>query len=166
MVTSRMPVSAEMFSIPVNHDFLYVSRLASSMGIWPWVDVFMSTQLQNLLLSDLSAGPVATGDAIGDESASNLLLALRGDGVIVKPDLPIVPTDASFIAESAKSGVPLIASTTSNNGVKTTYAVAIQRSGSSNTTFSLSKSDLGITTSAYFYNYFTQTATLVQPGGL
>src|SRR6202011_2464256 len=96
-------VSSDGFGSSRYHDFLYTSRLASAMGIWPWVDVFASTQTQNLLFSNLSAGPVGTGDALGSESAGNLLLALRGDGVIVKPDSPIAPTDASYIAESAKT---------------------------------------------------------------
>src|SRR5262249_46847248 len=34
--------------------FLYGSRLASALGVWPWSDVFMSSELDNLLLATLS----------------------------------------------------------------------------------------------------------------
>jgi hypothetical protein len=159
-------VTGDGFNSGYYHDFLYTSRFTSSLGIWPYTDIYTSTQLQNLLLGDLSAGPVGTGDAIGTESASTLLLALRADGVIIKPDFPIVPTDGAFMAESAGTGVPLIASTTSNNGVTTTYATAIPGTPNTTSTFSLSMSDLGITAPAYFYNYFSQTASEVQPGGI
>jgi len=151
------------------HNFIYTSRLAYSMGIWPWTDVYSSTQTYDLLLGNLSAGPVGTGDAIGSQKPANLLLAIRADGVIVKPDTPLVPTDGAFVTEAVagqNNGPPLIASTTSSNGVITTYAVAIPQSNSSSTTTgTFSTSDLGISGTAYFYNYFTGIATEVSPGG-
>ncbi|MGA3171889.1 MAG: RICIN domain-containing protein [Chthoniobacteraceae bacterium] len=158
-------VSGDGFSPGMYHDFLYVSRLTSSVGIWPYSDIYLSTQLQDLLLGDLSGGPVGTGDAIGTESASTLLLALRADGVIIKPNAPIMPTDAAFMAESTGAAVALVASTTSTNGMTTTYATAVPGPNNASA-FSLSMSDLGITSPAYFYNYFSQTATEVQPGGV
>lgn len=45
--------------------FLFNGRLASALGIWPWSDVFMSSETSNLLLSVLSASMVGVGDAIG-----------------------------------------------------------------------------------------------------
>jgi len=36
--------------------FLFGSQLASSLGIWPWVDVFFSQDRENLLLATLSGG--------------------------------------------------------------------------------------------------------------
>jgi hypothetical protein len=39
--------------------FLYDSRLATAVGLWPWTDVFFSNELPNLILSTLSAGPWA-----------------------------------------------------------------------------------------------------------
>ena len=73
------------------HDFLYTSRFASALGIWPWSDVFMSGETNNLLISNLSAGPVGTGDEIGKENRANILKAIRADGVIIKPDTAVVP---------------------------------------------------------------------------
>jgi hypothetical protein len=86
---------------PSNWDqFLYGSQLAGALGVWPWSDVFMSTEPNNLLLATLSAGPVGVGDPIGALSANNLLLAVRADGIIVKPDVPLVPLDQTIINDS------------------------------------------------------------------
>jgi hypothetical protein len=94
-------VSNDGFNQAQWDDFLYGSQLAGSLGAWPWTDVFMSPQTNNLLLSTLSAGPVGVGDAIGQQSAANIFQTARPDGVIVKPDAPIVPTDATYLAEAA-----------------------------------------------------------------
>ena len=53
--------------------FLYTSRLASALGIWPWADVFMSTDADDALIATLSAGMVGNGDEIGAENKENLL---------------------------------------------------------------------------------------------
>ena len=82
--------------------FLYGARLASALGLRPWADVFMSDELDNLLLATLSAGPVGVGDGIGSVNRENLLHAVRADGVIVRPDVPLAPTDQAFI-EAARS---------------------------------------------------------------
>src|SRR5258705_8622905 len=71
-------------------NFLYASRLASALGIWPWTDVFMSTEADNLLVATLSAGMVGIGDRIGTESKENLMRAVGTDGMIVKPGLPLL----------------------------------------------------------------------------
>lgn len=94
-------VSNDGFNASQWDDFLYGSQLCASLGAWPWTDVFMSSQTNNLLLSTLSAGPVGVGDAIGQQSAANIFQSARPDGVIVKPDVPIVPTDATYLAEAA-----------------------------------------------------------------
>src|SRR5207302_8156464 len=93
-------VSHDRFSSTRWNPFLYASNLAGVLGIWPWSDVFMSTETDNLLLSTLSAGIVGVGDPIGAESKANLLQTIRGDGVIVKPDVPIVPVDAMYIQDA------------------------------------------------------------------
>ena len=60
--------SGDRFNTNHWNNFLYTSRLAASMGIWPWADVYMSGETDNVLLSTLSAGPVGIGDAIGAEN--------------------------------------------------------------------------------------------------
>ena len=88
---------------------LYVSTLAGSLGEWPWVDVFMSRDTPNVLLATLTAGMVGVGDATGEFNKENLALAARPDGVIVKPDRPITPIDATFLANATKKNEPMIA---------------------------------------------------------
>jgi hypothetical protein len=104
-------VSDDRFDRPKWDMFLYDSQLASALGIWPWVDVFMSGETTNLLLANLSAGPVGVGDALGKVNAANLFQVARPDGVIVKPDVPIVPTDATYVGEGAGRMPAMVAST-------------------------------------------------------
>lgn len=80
--------------------FLYTSQLAAALGMWPWCDVFKSGELGNMTVAVLSAGAVGTGDVMGKESPENIRLAARADGVLVKPDRPMVPTDDSYLREA------------------------------------------------------------------
>jgi hypothetical protein len=136
------------------------------MGIWPWTDVFKSPETNNLLLSTLSAGPVGTGDALDQENKESLFKAMRPDGVIIKPDAPLLPTDASYIAEGQKQDLPLVCSTYTEDplGIRTVYGVAIKLSGSGLDTLSIPASDLGISGAVYLYDYFANTGTKVNPG--
>ena len=78
----------------------------------------MSTETDNLLLSTLSAGVVGVGDPIGGESASNLFKTIRGDGVIVKPDAPIVPVDAMYVQDAQALNTPMAASTYTDTNLR------------------------------------------------
>ncbi|SEN93543.1 CBM35 domain-containing protein [Actinacidiphila rubida] len=115
--TTRYPnlttirVSDDRFDRPKWDMFLYDSQLAGSLGVWPWVDVFMSGETGNLLLANLSAGPVGVGDKLGKVNAGNLFKVVRPDGIIVKPDVPIVPTDATYVGEAAGRMPAMVAST-------------------------------------------------------
>jgi hypothetical protein len=141
-------------------DFLYGSRFARSLGIWPWTDVYMSGETDNILLSTLSAGPVGIGDAIGAENAANIFRAVRADGVIVKPDAPIVPDDATYIADAQKKAAPLVARTfTDHNGIKTDYIFAWNRRKASANTVRFSADS-----AAYVYDYFADTGRPVESG--
>jgi hypothetical protein len=121
-------VSEDRFSRSTWDAFLYTSRLASALGIWPWTDVFMSTETDNLLIATLSGGMVGIGDKIGTESKDNLLRAVRSDGVIVKPDAPLLPIDAMYTSDAAGSKRPMIASThTDHGGLRTAYVFAYSR---------------------------------------
>jgi hypothetical protein len=142
--------------------FLYGSQLAGALGVWPWSDVFMSSQTNNLLLSTLSAGPVGVGDPIGALNANNLLLAVRVDGIIVKPDVPLVPLDQTIIDDSAGLTHPMVASTSTNFGAITAHYVA-GYNRTSDLKLALSPSALGMTQPAYIYNYFTKAGKIVQP---
>lgn len=108
--------------------FLYTSRLARALGIWPWSDVFMSTETDNLLLADLSAGMVGIGDEIGKESAENLAHVARPDGVLVKPDESIHPVDAMYLADATGRRDPMVAWAHTDHGTRrTAYVFAYAR---------------------------------------
>ena len=151
--------SEDRFNTNRWNDFLYTSRLAASMGIWPWADVYMSTETNNVLLSTLSAGPVGVGDAIGEENKANLLEAVRADGVIVKPDAPIVPLDRSYIADAENKPSPLTASTyTDRGGIRTEYVFAFNRSKTPEDHVHFTLGELGVNGPAYVYDYFSGAA--------
>lgn len=121
-------VSDDRFDRPKWDMFLYDSQFAGALGIWPWVDVFMSGELDNLLLATLSAGPVGVGDALGKVNAGHLFQAARPDGIIVKPDVPIVPTDSTYVGEGAGEMPAMVASThAAHEGLTYRYVFAYAR---------------------------------------
>jgi hypothetical protein len=157
--------SGDRFNTNHWNDFLYTSRLAASMGIWPWTDVYMSDETDNVLLSTLSAGPVGIGDAIGAEDKANLLQAVRADGVIVKPDTPIVPLDRSYIADAEMKAAPLTASTyTDRDGIKTEYVFAFNRPKTPDDTVHFAPAELGLSGPVYVYDYFSGAGKLLNDG--
>jgi hypothetical protein len=160
-------VSGDRFSNARWDNFLYASELASALGVWPWSDVFMSTETDNLLLSTLSAGVVGVGDAIGTESATNLLQSIRADGVIVKPDKPIVPVDSSFLQDAQALNTPMVASTYTDfgGGMRALYVFAYARGTNSPASANFTPDSLGLQGSVYVYNYFTGAGTVVPAGG-
>jgi hypothetical protein len=139
--------------------FLYGSRLASALGLWPWSDVFMSYEPDNLLLSTLSAGPVGVGDRIADISAGSLLRAVRKDGVIVKPDVPIIPVDEVFLNDAQADGKPMVAFTyTSFERSRALYLFAYQRGPAATSSFT--PAALGLSGPVYVYDYFSGSGRL------
>ncbi len=154
--------SGDRFNTGKWHNFLYTSRLASSLGIWPWADVYMSSETNNLLVSTLSAGPVGIGDAIGSENKANLMLAVRADGVIVKPDSPIVPLDRTYITEAEKKPAPVTAGTsTDSDGIKTGYIFAFNQPKTPDDNVSFSPADLELSGPTYVYDYFSGNGKLL-----
>jgi hypothetical protein len=139
--------------------FLYASRLIGAVGAWPFTDVFMSTETSNLLLATLSAGPVGVGDQIGTMSTANLLRAVRADGIIVKPDFPITPLDANYIANAQSLDRPMIAATSTSFGDWTGHYVFAYPQGSNNQV-SFTPANLGITGDSYVYDYFADSGAL------
>jgi hypothetical protein len=143
--------------------FIYDSRLASALGVWPWCDVFMSGETPNLIISTLSAGPVGVGDAIGSLNKQNLMRVVRGDGVIVKPDAPLVPVDQTFLRDAAGSGGPMIAATSTNYGeLHAGYVFAYPRGKDRRIMFDLR--ELGFTGSVYVFNSLTGQGRTVTSG--
>ena len=147
-------------------DFIYVSQLADSVGILPWCDVFKSGELGNMILSVLSAGPVGTGDSIGKENASNIFKAILPDGVIVKPDRPILPMDQTYQDGADHRKTPFLASTYTNHGtVRTSYVFAFPRDKSTRH-FEFNLRDLGQSGAAYVFDFAKDQSTLVGSDGV
>jgi hypothetical protein len=116
--------SDDRFELGKWENFLFTSQFAEALGIRPWCDVFMSGETGNMILGVLSAGPVGTGDRIGNEDKSNILLACRPDGLIVKPDRAAVPADSAYLDRMS----PFLASTYTLHGdLKTLYLFAFRR---------------------------------------
>lgn len=163
LTTSR--VSNDRFGLNHWNDFLYTSRLAYALGIWPWTDVFMSGETNNLLLATLSAGPVGIGDAIGAENTNNLFQSVRADGVIVKPDAPIVPLDRMYVADAGTNSFPMLAATyTEQNHVRTAYLFAYNRSKTQPATVRFNADELLVGSPVYVYDYFGGNLERVEEG--
>jgi hypothetical protein len=143
--------------------FLYTSRLASALGMWPWTDVFMSTETDNLLVATLSAGMVGIGDKIGAESKENLMRAVRTDGVIVKPDVPLVPIDAMYTSDALESNQPMLASAHTDHGAfRTSYVFAYNRDGHE-AQGAFTPTQVGIPREVYLYDTQARTARRLAP---
>jgi hypothetical protein len=146
--------------------FLYASRLASALGIWPWADVFMSTERDNVLIATLSAGMVGNGDKIGAENKENLLRAVRLDGVIVKPDTPLLPIDAMYRSDALgmlgagelRSAPPMIAAAHTDHGASRTVYVFAYSRGPVAAKAAFTAAQVGARQDVYIYDAQTRTA--------
>jgi hypothetical protein len=143
--------------------FLYSSRLAGALGVWPFADVFHSSERNNLILATLSAGPVGVGDPLGGLSKANLLKSVRADGVIVKPDVPAVPDDSVLIADAQNIDTPMIATAYSDfGGLRATYIFAYSRATASAVT--IKPSTYGIAGPAYLFDYLNAAGYPIDAG--
>jgi len=133
--------------------FLFTTQLGYQMGIWPWSDVFMSRETGNMIASVLSAGPVGTGDAIGREDKRNIFRACRADGVLVKPDVPLLPTDQAYLQQAKGEDKPVTAYTyTRHTDVTTGYLFCFATGETPVTQFSVRPSDLGMKGEVVIYS--------------
>lgn len=121
----------------------------------------MSRELPELILATLSAGPVGVGDALGQIDASNLRMAMRADSVLLKPDEPLEPIDASIIADAQSSGAPMIAATHSGDE---TEVFAYPRAGSRGQAI-VSLRKLGIEGPAYEWDWVRHVGRPIPAGG-
>jgi hypothetical protein len=140
--------------------FLYASTFIHATGAYPFSDVFMSGETANLLLATLSAGPVGIGDPIGTFNSANLRAAARADGILVKPDAPILPIDPIYQTSAAAADAPMIAAaSTTFSDLSAHYVFAYTQGKNATADFALD--DLGISSPVYVYDYF-QAAGAVQ----
>ena len=147
--------------------FLYNSRLASAVGLWPFADAAMSNNIRDVLLATLSAGPLGIGDDLGSVNGPNLRQAVRADGVIVKPDDPIVPIDAVYIADAAQQQTaPMIAATRTRHGdMQALYIFAYERTAGARSAITFSPAALGLPGQTYVYDYFGRQGQLISDNG-
>jgi hypothetical protein len=156
--------SQDGFSQANWNDFLYSSRFASAIGVWPFTDVFMSGQTNNLIAAALSAGPIGVGDPMGSIAQDKLLMAVRRDGVIVKPDVPATPLDSVFINDALGQDVPMVASTYSDygDGLRANYIFAFTRVA--NSTITIDPAAYGISGVAFLYDWVGGAGLVVDAG--
>jgi len=139
---------------------IYASRLAAAIGIWPWVDVFDSSEETNLMIATLSAGVVGASDAIGAANAHNLQRAARADGVIVKPDAPLVPTDSTFLGDAQKGPGPMVAYTyTDHPSNRAVYLFGFKRGDATTTAFT--PAEAGLAGQLFAYDVRLHAGTIV-----
>jgi len=159
-----MRVSPDRFEISKWEAFLYESRLAAAVGAWPWTDVYYSSESRNLLLGTLSGGPVGVGDALGGINFNNLAESVRPDGVIVKPDVPVTPIDQCYVNDAANLHQPMVAAAYVNHGgLQADYVFAYAQIPTA-TNSSFIPGQLGISGSAYIYDYFNHTGMVAAAG--
>ena len=154
-------VNADRFDRSRWEDDLYVSQLAAALGLWPWVDVLMSTETPNLLLATLSAGMVGIGDEIGKADRASLLRSVRPDGVIVKPDHPLVPLDTCYLSDAKGLHYPLVGRTyTDHKSLRTHYVFAFNRTNDCSVMI-LRPSALGLNEDVVAYDMRASTGHLL-----
>src|SRR5215471_3767123 len=157
-------VSPDRFERSRWDQFLYGSLLAGSVGIWPWCDVFMSSETDNLLLATLSGGIVGVGDRLGAINKASLYRSVRKDGVIVKPDAPLIPTDDSIQNDSRQAPSPMVAFTYTDHGtMRAAYVFANSRSSGVPVRFR--PASMGLSGQVYVYNKFTGSGRVIAAGG-
>jgi hypothetical protein len=147
-------VSEDTFTRDKWDQFFYSSRLASALGVYPFSDVFASSEKINMLIATLSSGVVGVGDRLGEINSENLLYAVRPDGVIVKPDVPAVPSDESILNDAHNAGEPLVSYTYTDHGpMRALYLFAHPRTDDRTATFT--PQSLGLGGDVYVYNWFS-----------
>jgi hypothetical protein len=121
--------------------------------------VFMSNQHDNLLLSTMTGGMMGVGDPINGADKASILRAIRADGVLIKPDVPILLTDRTIIAEAQGKTNPSIATTYSDHaGGRTTYVFGFTSSSAS---LSFTPAEFGYSGSVYVYDVNKQSGRVL-----
>ena len=144
-------VSDDAFERKWWRTFFYGSRLAWSVRVWPWTDNFGSGERDNLLISNLSAGIFGGSDQIGSADFASIKRALRADGTIIKPDVPILLMDRSIIDEAKGGPGATFATTyTQHTGGRFTYVFVF--SDKAGVTASFTPAELGYTGNVYVYD--------------
>ena len=150
--------------------FLYTNALARALGLTPFKDCFHAggehAEIE-ALLSVLSCGPVGVGDRLGQADPAVVHRTCRGDGTVVKPDVPIAAVDRAFLQHGVARPEPITATTTTTHAAGTwTYVLTINafRQGDA-VTSRVELADLGVTDPVVAYDWRTRTAEVLEAGG-
>jgi hypothetical protein len=153
-------VSDDRFNPEKYRDFVYTSLLADALKVRPFSDVFYSYERSNLVGAVLSSGPVGFGENIAKLDRASIMRSARQDGVIVRPDTNLVPTDATILSDSKDEHKPLVATASVNDGVLTTYAFCYRRPGDTGSVSFIPES-LGYRGQVYVYNIEDRSGLLI-----
>ena len=112
------------------------------------------------LMSVLSAGPVGIGDRINDVNKEIVMLMADGDGVIVKPDKPLVPIDRMYYTSAITNDIALTGYTHSEVSDAAWYYVlgvnATEAMG--NADFNITRKDIGAEGDYVAYDFIRKRA--------
>jgi hypothetical protein len=154
-------VSDDGFSRRLWDYFLYDAALAHAVGLWPWSDVYFSKGTPEVILDTLSGGPVGVGDPINGIDAANVKATMRGDSVLLKPDVPVRPIDAMYLSDAANLDAPMVAATHSGDEVE----VFAYPRGKTETRAMVSLKEIGIAGPAYVWDWVRHTGRVIPAGG-
>src|SRR5262249_48865371 len=127
---------------------------ASAVGLYPFTDVFRSSDRISLLIATLSAGIVPVADRVEHIDGRALLFSLRPAGVIVKPDVSATPTHGSLLNDARPAGEPLVSAThTDHGGLRALYVFAHPRTKDRSATFT--PAALGLGGTVYIHDWFS-----------
>jgi hypothetical protein len=142
--------------------FFWGSRFAAAVGLWPWSDVFKSSEHDNLLLSTLTGGIMGSADAIGTPDFASIRRAIRADGMLIKPDVPILLLDRSLVAEaSGSSGVGIATTYSQHPAGRVSYVFGFTDTAGASASFT--PAELGYTGSVYVYDVNADSGRVATP---
>jgi hypothetical protein len=114
---------------------------------------------------------VGISDALGKTNVENVMRTCRADGVIIKPDAPIVPTDATWVADAKAGSIkggeePMVAYTYSDHsGARVAYVFCYPRNEQQQRqAIHFKATEFGIDGDAVVYNWKTGSMRRVPKG--
>ena len=147
-------------------DALGASLYLWAFGIWPTKNAAFSMHKErqsgkkesrvpypfDLLVSSLLSGAIALGDKAGAQNAELILQTCREDGLLLKPDRPLLPVELMLLDHNK----PYIATTYSiNSGKIWEYVLALKIDDNPSTECFYTLKDLGINGGTWvYYDYF------------
>jgi hypothetical protein len=156
-----------MCACPEKHKKAITSSLLFwTFGLWPTKNAVFSMKTGHersknvskvpepldMLISSLTGGAIALGDKVGSQNAEIILQACREDGLLLKPDRPLLPIELMFLSHNK----PFISSTfTINSGNVWHYVLAMKIDDDLATDVYYTLNDLGINEGKWvYYDYF------------